>query len=433
MVGPRGTILLMQPWNWSVVALAAFIVSSSLAQSQPAQPPAQGSSPAVQGTAQGEAKEEKGARPPKRQREPGMHYGLQQAPPKAQGAVRLASYNLQNLFDHVDDPTLSGEWEDLKLAVTDDRAKALAAVIRRLDADILCLEEIESKEALAWFRDTYLQGLGYDHIESIDAGYYRGVEQSVLSRFPISSPTVFVGTVLDTRGGGKKVEGKSAGDKPDSKGSAKEAGGAPDDPTKFQRSPLAFDVQLPGGYTLTAFVIHHKAGGEKFNDHREAEAAKIIEFVKQRLEKDPKANIVVVGDFNATPLSDVRRMYKDAGLQNGYDFRNGDDQAAGRNRSAPEAQKQQLYDRYTTHESGRSIDYILLSSGFAEEIVPGSFFVLSSLHPGDSYDWRKDTPPSGYASDHYPVALDFIPRDGAAKTNSKGGAQSDAPKGRRSY
>jgi len=427
----------MQPWNWSVVALAAFIATSPLTQSQPAQPSAAGKTSAAQGEANGE----KSARPPKRQRGPGQHYGVQQAPPKAKGAVRLASYNLQNLFDHVDDPSLSGEWEDLKLAVTDDRAKALAEVIRRLDADILCLEEIESKEALTWFRDTYLKGLGYDHIESIDAGYYRGVEQSVLSRFPISAPMVFVGTVLETRGGGGKPEGKSEGksegkqegDKTDAKSDAKEKSSVPDDPTKFQRSPIAFDVQLPGGYSLTAFVIHHKAGGEKFNDHREAEAAKIIEFVKQRLEKNPNANIVVVGDFNATPMSDVRRMYKDAGLLNGYDFRSADDQAAGRNRGISEAQKQQLYDRYTTHESGRSIDYILLSSGFADEIVPGSFFVLSSLHPGDSYDWRKDTPPSGYASDHYPVALDFIPSEGAAKTNSSGDSRSNAPKSRRSY
>jgi len=402
----------MNPWNCSAVALAALIAASPLAQSPATEPPAGGTTPA----AQSKANEDKSAGQTKRQRGVGLHYGLQQAPPKAKGAVRLASYNLQNLFDHVDDPSLSGEWEDLKLAVTDDRAKALAEVIRRLDADILCVEEIESKEALTWFRDTYLKGLGYDHIESLDAGYYRGVEQSVLSRFPISSPTVFVGTVLETRG---NVD-KPAGDKPVSAGDAKEKSSVVDDPTKFQRSPLAFDVQLPGGYVLTAFVIHHKAGGEKYNDHREAEAAKIIEFVKQRLERDSKANIVVVGDFNATPLSDVRRMYKEAGLQNGYDFRNADDQAAGRNRSAPEAQKQQLYDRYTTHESGRAIDYILLSSGFADEIVPGSFFVLSSLHPGDSYDWRKDTPPSGYASDHYPIALDFIPRDGGAKTNSKG-------------
>jgi len=411
----------MQQWNWIVVALAALVAASPLPQSSPTNSPSPSAAPAAQDA----ASSEKSARQPKRQRAAGMHYGLQQAPPKAKGAVRLAAYNLQNLFDHVDDPSLSGEWEDLKLSVSDDRAKALAEVIRRLDADILCLEEIESREALTWFRDTYLKGMGYNHIESIDAGYYRGVEQSVLSRFPIASPRVFVGTVLDSSdGAGKAAGGESSTAKDDAKDDAKGATPVIDDPTKFQRSPLAFDVQLPGGYVLSAFVIHHKAGGEKFNGHRMAEAKKIIEFVQQRLAKDPSANIVVVGDFNATPMSDVRRMYKDAGLQNAYDFRSADDQAAGRDRSAPEAQKQQLYDRYTTHESGRAIDYIMLSDGFASEIVPGSFFVLSSLHPGDSYDWRKDTPPSGYASDHYPIALDFIPRDGAGR--------SDPPKARRS-
>ena len=63
--------------------------------------------------------------------------------------------------------------------------------IKELDADILCLQEVESEEALRWFRDAYLADMGYEYLVSHDVGYYRGIEQSVLSRFPISNPTIW--------------------------------------------------------------------------------------------------------------------------------------------------------------------------------------------------------------------------------------------------
>ena len=35
------------------------------------------------------------------------------------------------------------------------------------------------------------------------------------------------------------------------------------------------------------------------------------------------------------------------------------------------------------------------------------------IDDGDSYDYRKDQPPSGYAADHYPLVIDILPRDTA--------------------
>ena len=56
-----------------------------------------------------------------------------------------------------------------------------------VDADVLCLQEVESRAALESFRDTWLRDLGYAHVASLDAGDERGIEQSVLSRHEIAS------------------------------------------------------------------------------------------------------------------------------------------------------------------------------------------------------------------------------------------------------
>ena len=264
--------------------------------------------------------------------------------------------------------------------------------------------------------------MGYVYLESLDAGYYRGIEQSVLSRFPTKNPRVFLDTKLSTASNdaepaAAKPAEAAKEDAPKENAPKEDAPSkVPDDKTKFQRSPLAVDIEFPDGYTLTVYAIHHKAGGEKFNDHREAEAKKIIEFVKEDMAKNPDANVVIVGDFNSTPLSSCRKLYRDAGLLNGYDYRSVADRSKQeKDKSMSDTERNALRDRYTTHESGRPIDYIILSPGFANEIVPGSYFVLSTLHPGDAYDWKKDKPPAGYASDHYPIAIEFTPKDAKAK------------------
>lgn len=407
----------------ALVVTGGIGVSQVVAQAAAPAAASKATQSAAQGdTGSGSTASAKSAKAP---RGSGMRFGIADAPKKTR-AIRLAAYNVQNLFDHVDDPKLSGEWDDMKLAVTEDRAQALAKVIHRLDADVLFLEEVESKDALMWFRDTYLKDMGYKYLESLDAGYYRGIEQSVLSRFPLKNAHVF----LDVKLASTSKHEPSAEDTQDSTVkpepeavAAPTQGKAPEDETKFQRSPLAVDIEFPDGYVLSAYAIHHKAGGEKFEAHRKAEASKIIEFVEANLAKNPDANIVILGDFNSSPLSPCRKMYKDAGLLNGYDYRPQEDITKDRNKSLSDTERDALRERYTTHESGRPIDYIIVSKGFANEIVPGSYFVLSSLHPGDAYDWKKDQPPSGYASDHYPIAIEFTPKDAKPRPAKAKGAQ----------
>jgi len=369
----------------SLLAALLTIGAASTALAQEAKPGAAPTAPAAPGapaTPTAPPVPDATAQPGKRGAE--VRYGVSPALPRKAGTLRLAAYNVENLFDGADDPALSGEFDDLKMATSDDRCRALADAIREARADVLCLQEMESLEALRWFRDTYLADMGYDYMASDDVGYYRGVEQSVLSRHPIVRQRVWpdadLASTLKMREGEEWT-------------SARE-----DQGEKFQRSPLFAQVRTPEGYVLDVFVVHHKAGGKEFAFHREAEALQIISFVKDRLAEDPHARIAVLGDFNATPNEKSVKLYMDpnfGGLANAYDER------FDINRPR---------DTYVTHSSGRPIDYIFTSPALREDLVPKSFFVLATLTPAAGWNWRTDPPPPGYASDHRPIIVDIEPR-----------------------
>ena len=318
---------------------------------------------------------------------PGHRYGRQVPLARPKGGLRVASYNVLNLFDQVDDPTLDGKYDDLAMATSRDRCEALARAIRAIDADVLCLQEVESEEALRWFRDEFLADMGYDHVASRDVGYYRGVEQSVLSRHPITDVVTWPEEDLSD------MEARKTGDGWTRDGDA---------PTRFQRSPLMVDVVVPtegdeSGYEMTVVVVHHKSG--RYRRQRESEALQLVDLLDQRLEREPGLNLVVLGDFNANPSDKSLAVYKDAGYVNAYGKRW---MKSGNTR-----------DLFRTHESNRVIDYIMMHPNLDAEAIDETFQVVGTLHPGDDYDWRKDEPPSGYAADHYPLVIDLRPSDSA--------------------
>jgi endonuclease/exonuclease/phosphatase family metal-dependent hydrolase len=318
---------------------------------------------------------------------PHHKYGLTEAMPRLDGTIRVASYNMLNYFDQSNDPKLEGEYDDFGTnpgPTSDERCRLLADAIRAIDADIIALEEVESLEAITFFNDTYLADMGYKHVASKDVGYYRGCEQSLLSRFPITETAIWTNADLTkvNRQGGGWDEVPSGQDK-----------------VAFQRSPLFATVRTPSGYELSLFALHHKAGRNRW--HREAEALKIMEYVAEIQNSDPDRNIIILGDFNAQPWDRSMQVYRDGGMVDSMTLRT--DLEHGY--ASPLRQ---------THTSGRVIDFVLLNHAAIGELVPGSGFVKGTS--AEDYDWRNNPIPAGYASDHYPIAIDLVPSEGAGST-----------------
>jgi endonuclease/exonuclease/phosphatase family metal-dependent hydrolase len=212
-------------------------------------------------------------------------------------------------------------------------------------------------------------------------GYYRGVECSVMSRFEITDAKVWLNHSLD----GVRREGPGWSPVP------------PGAKMSFQRSPIMVNVRISKDYELTLFALHHKAGAD-FDYQRESEAVRITELINEVRSANPARNIIVLGDFNAGPFDKSYRVYLEAGMIDTLAHRlwQGDN---------PETAL------YKTHESNRVLDYILLNSAAHREMVIGSAFVLGTLSPPASYNFRTDPHPPGYASDHYPVAVEIMPKD----------------------
>ncbi len=303
-------------------------------------------------------------------------FGVAQAPPKPEGAVRVATYNVLNLFDAHDDPAISGRNDDATMTKPLHESVAVARAIRAVNADVLCLQEVESLEALIEFRDALLPDMGYDHAAAIaEAGDDRGIENAVLSRHPITHTQAWPGMAL-------------GGVHPDKYGDAEnwQAG----QPLVFRRSPIRVDVQPEGAAEpISLFVVHHKSG-RPANYWREAEARVVSRFVTELAERHPARPILVLGDFNAEPDADSVRIYVEAGLHDIF---------ANRPKT----------NEIITHESGRRFDLILANKPALAQMLVDKAFVYGTAARPAGVDYRDLPTLPGLASDHYPVVVDLKP------------------------
>lgn len=366
----------------SVLAIAGAGIASAFALTgtdQPTAPSAPSAPPATSPAKEpAGAPNQKGHPPAPAAAAAGViRHGRKDPIAKPAGAVRIATYNIENLFD-TEQP--GGDQGSPTPRKPDEHRKAIAAAIKAIDADVLALEEIASKEVLTTFRDTYLKDLGYTYISSIDAGDGRGIEQSVLSRFPLKDEANWPKTKLDAV-------------QPDKLG--RRANPDAGKPITMARSPLRVTVTVPAKdaaskpYEVTLFVVHHKSG-PYHSFQREAEAAKVVAITKTFEAEHAGANIVVLGDFNAKPDEKAVQTYLTGGFTDAF----GDLVA----RNDP---------TYITHVSGRVIDHILLNSGAAAELIKDTRFVLGTVQRPEGADWRTTAAPEGYGSDHYPVVIDL--------------------------
>ncbi|MBK8567348.1 MAG: endonuclease [Saprospiraceae bacterium] len=205
------------------------------------------------------------------------------------GNCRLAFYNVENLFDIVDDPTNTGDNEYLptsKKAWTPERYQVkldhLAKVVEGMGYPTLIgMAEVENANVLKDFCEkTSLKqhNYGFVHFESPD---FRGIDVALVykkSQF----------NMLDAKP--IKVEFP--------------VGMIPDKPDYTTRDLLLVKGEFGNGATVQVMVAHlpSRSDGEKETEPRRMHVASLIKKqVESIAKKDGSASFILMGDMNDEP------------------------------------------------------------------------------------------------------------------------------------
>ena len=315
------------------------------------------------------------------------------------GTFRIATYNIENLFDRFDDPYSGGDdpWGRFRTSPK-PRSKIydLGHRIRLSRADVIALQEIENFGALMDF----VQGsVGPNFkatkgIVSQQSNDPRGIDLGLLSALPLGRVISHRFNEFTTPGGRRY---------------------------RFSRDCLQVEVlsRDRSALLLTVFVCHFKSKYSRYNpatqpdeyaadqarsaDKRAGEAAEVVRIISAQL--DPATDrFAVLGDLNDTPdspaLAALCAPDNPLGLTNATSILPQDDTAAESDRRRP--RDTHLWDRIDPVENRRrkswaQIDHILCSPA------------LWALRTGAA---KVHNSPQKQGSDHYISWAEFRAPDG---------------------
>ena len=278
---------------------------------------------------------------------------MEQVDAEAGTRVRVATFNVRRFFDTVCESNSCNEddYEEQPSPVTfDARAAQLADAIIRLDADVISLQEIETKACLDALL-ARLPGMPYGVIGEINT--VASVDVAVLSKTPLDKVTGHRDQHPLTLPDGRILQ--------------------------FSRELLEVQVRASDGTKIVMVAAHFKSKSADDPARRLAEAQVSSQVINAIGAAEPDALVVLGGDLNDTPDSPpLTALTVDGGL-----VRVADDLAVS---------AQATY-RYAG--TGQAIDHLLITPSAAAWRVPRSSRV-----------WR-DT--SGWGgSDHAALTSEFL-------------------------
>lgn len=188
--------------------------------------------------------------------------------------VTFGTYNVKNLFDNKDqDPKLG------TVAKPEKELRFLAEQLRKGNADVVALQEVENLPVLKKFLKDYMPG-EYSEVVLVEGNDRRGIDVAVISKYPI-----------------KTVVTHKDNEFPTAKG---------DEMMTFNRDLLRVDVEVKGSeWSVYTTHLKSKLGGPVSDNERVGEAREIRRILEEEMKPFPQRNFVVMGDLNDTPESDT--------------------------------------------------------------------------------------------------------------------------------
>lgn len=194
------------------------------------------------------------------------------APPPRGGAaaaIRVVTWNVHDLFDAEDRIVPPGA-EDLVPAAeeVDAKLRVVAAVLVRLDADLVLLQEVESRAIL----ERLALAAGYGAARLVDGNDPRGIDVAVLSRLPLRAYASHAGEL------------------------------GPDGRLLWPRDCVEAHAEADGRRVVVV-GSHLSSALSDAGTRRAWQAARLREIAERVRADDPDALVVAGGDLNDAPES----------------------------------------------------------------------------------------------------------------------------------
>ena len=285
----------------------------------------------------------------------------------AADTIRVATYNLENYLEQA---------VGTRPAKSDAAKAKIREGIRALKPDVIALQEVGGVPALLELRAALkAEGLDFPYW-NLATGFDTNIFVAVLSKLPFTATHPH--TNLNYLLGGRRMQ--------------------------VSRGFAEVEIKVNGGYTFTLVTAHLKSRrpvpAADEGDMRLEEARLLRELIDSRLAANPKANLVVLGDFNDVYDSPAPKEVVGRGATKLVDTRpaerNGDNLPNGNPRYNPRNIAWTHF--YGKEDTYSRIDFILLSPGMAKEWIQEGTYALT-------------LPNWGLGSDHRPIVATFSTED----------------------
>jgi len=204
--------------------------------------------------------------------------------------LKVLSWNVEHFIDGLDNPYTNNKREDTGDRM-EGRVALLVEALKVADADIVVLQEFEHVQFLKSIADEYLPTMGYQFFADHESpNWYMNVV--VMSRVPLG---ILYGYGAVTTPVAYKAEGTGKA--------------TYETQSRINTRLWSIDVLVNDDYSFLLTGVHLKAGGGSRNV---AMRKGQIQFLKGQFERflheNPNRNMLLVGDFNATPDSEELQL-----------------------------------------------------------------------------------------------------------------------------
>ncbi len=203
--------------------------------------------------------------------------------------IRVATWNLEHFVDGHDNPYIDAGTENTPAPDLKNRKRRVARALRRLDADLLVLQEAESEAFLQSFVEDRLGDTGYRFATSVESPtWYMNVV--LLSRYPLGVVRNYADVVTP-------IVGQEADN------------GEPAAQSLTNHRLWTADVRVAPNRVWTLIGAHLKAGRSAADRGWRIGQIRFLHAELSRLRDDrPAAKMLVAGDLNSLPDSPELRL-----------------------------------------------------------------------------------------------------------------------------